>query len=304
MASELLRVDDLSLAFGANKAVDKVSFSVLEGEVLGLVGESGSGKTTLGRCILGLYRPDSGTILFRGRPLTGGARRRTLADRAAGTASPIQMIFQDPMASLDPRMTVGQSIAEGLIIRGCRDRNEIGQRVAQMLELVGLPRTLAGRYPHEFSGGQRQRIGIARALVMEPQLLVADEAVSALDVSVQAQVIHLLGELREKMGLSILFIAHDLAVVKYICDRVAVMHLGKIVELAPAEELFARPLHPYTQALLSAIPVPDPRLERQRQQLAYEAPPPARRALREVRPGHFVLCSEEEAEKWQKNTMD
>ena len=295
MAIELLKVENLSQTFGHNKAVDDVSFSLLEGEVFGLVGESGSGKTTLGRCIMGLYRPDGGSITFRGHSLSGGARKRSFADRASGSVSPIQMIFQDPMASLDPRMTVGESIAEGLVIRGCRDRADIRRKVAETLELVGLQPTLAGRYPHEFSGGQRQRIGIARALVMEPQLLIADEAVSALDVSVQAQVINLLSDLRQQMNLSILFIAHDLAVVKYICDRIAVMHFGRIVELAAAEELFSHPLHPYTKSLLSAIPVPDPRIERGRQQLSYQAPPPAERALRQVRPGHFVLCSEEEA---------
>ena len=298
MADELLKVDRLCQSFGATKAVDDVSFTLLEGEVLGLVGESGSGKTTLGRCIMGLYRPDSGTITFRGHPLTGGARRKSLADRHAGTASPIQMIFQDPMASLDPRMTVGQSIAEGLVIRGCRDKGEIRQKVARMLELVGLQPGYAGRYPHEFSGGQRQRIGIARALVMEPRLLIADEAVSALDVSVQAQVINLLSDLRQQMNLSILFIAHDLAVVKYVCDRIAVMHLGKIVELAPTGALFADPLHPYTRSLLSAIPLPDPRAEHRRQRLHYEAPPPAPRQLRQLKPEHFVLCTEEEAQIW------
>ncbi len=295
MASELLNVEDLCLRFGNTKAVDHVSFSVMEGEVLGLVGESGSGKTTLGRCMIGLYRPDSGSITFRGHQLTGGARKRSIADKASGAVSPIQMIFQDPMASLDPRMTVGESVAEGLVIRGCRDREEIRKKVAETLELVGLQPGYAGRYPHEFSGGQRQRIGIARALVMEPQLLIADEAVSALDVSVQAQVINLLSDLRQQMNLSILFIAHDLAVVKYICDRVAVMHFGKIVELAQAEELFSHPLHPYTQSLLSAIPIPDPRLEKGRQQILYQPPPPAERKLREVRPNHFLLCSDEEA---------
>lgn len=296
MAVELLRVENVCQSFGHHTAVDHVSFSLLEGEVLGLVGESGSGKTTLGRCIMGLYRPQEGHITFRGHSLSGGARKRSLAHRAAGSASPIQMIFQDPMASLDPRMTVGESVAEGLWTRGLRDKAKIREKVAETLELVGLQPTLAGRYPHEFSGGQRQRIGIARALVMEPQLLIADEAVSALDVSVQAQVINLLGDLRQQMKLSILFIAHDLAVVKYICDRIAVMHMGKIVELAPADALFAQPLHPYTKSLLSAIPIPDPRLERQRQQLAYEPPPPADRQLQEVTPSHFVLCSQEEAQ--------
>jgi oligopeptide transport system ATP-binding protein len=296
LAVELLRVERLRHSFGSHQAVDDVSFSLMEGEVLGLVGESGSGKTTLGRCIMGLYTPQSGSITFRGHPLTGGARKRSLADRASGSVSPIQMIFQDPMASLDPRMTVGQSVAEGLVIRGIRDKANIQEKVAETLSLVGLQPAYVGRYPHEFSGGQRQRIGIARALVMDPQLLIADEAVSALDVSVQAQVINLLSDLRQRMKLSILFIAHDLAVVKYICDRIAVMHLGRIVELAPAGELFAHPLHPYTQSLLSAIPIPDPRQEKGRQQLVYQAPPPAHRTLRELRPNHFVLVSDDEAQ--------
>ncbi len=293
MAVELLRIENLRCTFGNTKAVDDVSFSMAEGEVLGLVGESGSGKTTLGRCIMGLYRPDGGQIRFRGHPLSGGARKRSVADRRAGTSSPIQMIFQDPMASLDPRMTVGQSIAEGLIIRGCRDQTEIHKKVSEMLTLVGLQPGYAGRYPHEFSGGQRQRIGIARALVMEPKLLIADEAVSALDVSVQAQVINLLSDLRQQMNLSILFIAHDLAVVKYICDRVAVMHFGKIVELAPTQALFAEPLHPYTRSLLSAIPLPDPQAERSRQRLSYETPPEQPRQLRQLRPDHWVLWEDD-----------
>ena len=298
MIPELLTVDDLCLSFGNHAAVDHVSFSIREGEVFGLVGESGSGKTTLGRCIMGLYRPNSGNITFRGHPLTGGARKKSIADRASSSASPIQMIFQDPMASLDPRMTVGQSIAEGLVIRGCHDRTEIRQKVANMLELVGLQPAYAQRYPHEFSGGMRQRIGIARALVMEPQLLIADEAVSALDVSVQAQVIHLLSELRQQMHLSILFIAHDLAVVKYLCDRIAVMHWGQIVELAPTETLFSQPVHPYTKALLSAIPLPDPRAERQRQRTIYEPLPAAQRTLRSVGDDHLVLCTQEESQAW------
>ena len=300
MAVELLKVESLCHDFGANRVVDQVSFTLEEGEIFGLVGESGSGKTTLGRCIMGLYRPSAGSITFRGHPLTGGARKRSVADRAAGTASPIQMIFQDPMASLDPRMTVGESVAEGLVIRGSRDREENRRRVARMLEMVGLQPDCAGRYPHEFSGGQRQRIGIARAIVMEPRLLIADEAVSALDVSVQAQVINLLQDLRQEMGLSILFIAHDLAVVKYVCDRIAVMYLGKLVELAPKQELFDRPLHPYTKSLLSAIPLPDPRQERQRRRVVYSPPAPAPRQMRELRPGHWVLCSQAEFEQYSK----
>ena len=292
MHKPLLQVEDLSLSFGPTKALDNVGFSMEEGEILGLVGESGSGKTTLGRCIMGLYRPDCGSILFRGHPLSGGARRRTQADRRAGAVCPIQMIFQDPMGSLDPRMTVGQSIAEGLVIRGIRDKKVLEEKVAQMLEQVGLHPACAHRYPHAFSGGQRQRIGIARALVMEPKLLIADEAVSALDVSVQAQVINLLLELRQQLGLGILFISHDLAVVKYLCDRVAVMHLGKIREIAPAEELFREPMHDYTRSLLSAIPVPDPVMQQKREILPYAPPLQENGRLRQVKPGHFLLCEE------------
>ena len=290
MADELLRVEGLTRRFGSHIAVGDVSFSMEEGEILGLVGESGSGKTTLGRCIMGLYPVDAGQILYRGRAITGGARRKSIADRRTATACPIQMIFQDPMASLNPRMTVGESVAEGLVIRGIRDKPVLRETVARMLETVGLPAGYAGRYPHEFSGGQRQRIGIARALVMEPKLLIADEAVSALDVSVQAQIVNLLGDLKQQMGLSILFIAHDLALVHHLCDRIAVMHLGRIVELAPADALFARPQHPYTDSLLSAIPLPDPKAEKLRQQRLY-TPSADRNAgqLQEIAPGHWVL---------------
>ena len=293
MAKELLKVEGLCQYFGKHKAVEDVSFAVYEGEVFGLVGESGSGKTTTGRSIIGLYDISGGEIFFRGEKLRhkGGPRQ---------FKKEIQMIFQDPMASLDPRMTVGESIAEGLIIRGTKDRDEIRKKVTQILELVGLRPEHAGRYPHEFSGGQRQRIGIARAMIMEPALLIADEPVSALDVSVQAQVINLLSDLRKKLGLTVLFIAHDLSVVKYFCDRVAVMHQGRILELAPAGKLFARPIHPYTKSLLSAIPIPDPERERQRQRILYEEPPPADRQMRQILPGHFVFCSREEEMQWKR----
>jgi ABC-type oligopeptide transport system ATPase subunit len=217
----------------------------------------------------------------------------------------MQMIFQDPMASLDPRMTVREIIGEGLIIGGLRDRGELERRVSEMLELVGLRREYADRYPHEFSGGQRQRIGIARAIIMNPELLIADEPISALDVSIQAQVMNLLSELREKMNLTVLFIAHDLSVVKYFSDRIGVMYMGKLVELAPSEELFAHPLHPYTKSLLSAIPLPDPRSERRRVRIPYdpkqahldseESP-----RLQEISPGHLVYCNRAEAGWYRK----
>ena len=224
--------------------------------------------------------------------------------KRARLASQIQMIFQDPIASLDPRMTVREIIAEGLIIRGERNKAVINEKVYEMLERVGLVREHADRYPHEFSGGQRQRIGVARAIIMNPELIIADEPVSALDVSIQAQVINLLNELREEMGLTILFIAHDLSVVKYFSDRIGVMYFGKMVELATSDELFANPMHPYTKSLLSAIPLPDPVYEKNRQRIAYDPLVEhdysmQKPTLREVSPGHFVSCNDEEFAKYQ-----
>ncbi len=276
------------------KAVDGVSFTLKRGEAFGLVGESGSGKTTTGRTIIGLYQPTSGEVLFEGKPLShaSGKERRALAKE-------MQMIFQDPISSLNPRMTVGEIVAEGLKIAGERDREKIKKAVEETLWKVGILPRYAGRYPHEFSGGQRQRIGIARALIMNPKLIIADEPVSALDVSVQAQVINLLLELKQTLGLTVLFIAHDLSVVKYFCDTIAVMYRGKIVEKAPSSELFKNPLHPYTQSLLSAIPLPDPRLKGKNSRIIFDGEKQettgAGTKLREVKKGHFVLETVEKA---------
>ncbi|MDX2008383.1 MAG: dipeptide ABC transporter ATP-binding protein [Meiothermus sp.] len=290
------------------QAVNDVSFAVRKGEVLGLVGESGSGKTTVGRTLLRLIEPTGGSITFDGKDITNISK-----DQLRTYRRKMQIIFQDPFASLNPRMTVGDIIAEPLVIHnlenGQQARNE---RVAQLLQTVGLNPDHVRRYPHEFSGGQRQRIGIARALAVSPEFIVADEPVSALDVSIQAQVVNLLQDLKEQFGLTVLFIAHDLAVVEYISDRIAVMYLGKVMELANSRDLYASPKHPYTEALLSAIPTPDPTIKRNRIVLQGDIPSPINPPsgcvfrtrcrykidacettvpeLREVAPGHFKAC--------------
>jgi len=254
------------------RAVDNVSFSILRGETLGLVGESGCGKTTLGRAILHLYRPTAGRVEIEGQDLaTLGAEGLRRARRQ------MQVVFQDPFSSLDPRMTIGATLAEPLQVHGIQPVGGVKAFIAQLLERVGLKASFADRYPHEFSGGQRQRIGIARALTLTPSFIVADEPITSLDVSIQAQVVNLLQDLQAEYGLTYLFITHDLSMVRHICDRVAVMYLGRIVEMAPVEELYTRPLHPYTQALLSAIPVPDPAVESRRQRiiLTGDVPNPA-----------------------------
>ena len=330
--------------FAVNKAVDNVSFDNKKGEVFGLVGESGCGKTTTGRAIIKLYDITSGNVYFKGQRISAGTRsykdaitaarkelrnckddgrkaelEQIISDNKAKIkdakacnknvdrklVNQIQMIFQDPIASLDPRMTVRDIIAEGLVIKGIKDKDYIDQKVFEMLETVGLVREHASRYPHEFSGGQRQRIGVARAVIMEPSLIIADEPISALDVSIRAQIMNLLNDLREKMGLTILFIAHDLSVVKYFSDRIGVMYYGHMVELASSEELFRHPLHPYTRSLLSAIPQPDPNYERNRKRIVYN--PVADHdyrngepTFREVCPDHFVLCDDAEFEKYSK----
>lgn len=251
-------------------AIDGVSLAVAEGETLGIVGESGCGKSTTGRCILRLIEPTAGKVWFDGQEVTAMDKRALRANSRA-----MQIIFQDPFASLNPRMTVASIIGEALTIhRLARSREQTEQRVVELLETVGLHPDHMRRFPHEFSGGQRQRIGIARALAVSPRLIVCDEPVSALDVSIQAQVINLLEDLQERFGLSYLFIAHDLSVVEHISDRVAVMYLGRIVEIAPSKALYSQPRHPYTEALLSAVPIPDPALKRKRIVLGGEVPNP------------------------------
>ena len=284
------------------KAVDDVSFDVYPGETFGLVGESGCGKTTTGRSIIRLYNPTDGSVEFGGKEITGKMNK----ELRSYITDNISMIFQDPIASLNPRMTVQEIVGEGLKIRGYNDEAVRNKMIIDMLEHVGLQAEHATRYPHEFSGGQRQRIGIARALIIKPQMVIADEPVSALDVSVQAQVINLLNGLKEEMGLTILFIAHNLSVVKYFSDRIGVMYYGKLVELADSDELFAHPIHPYTKALLSAIPQPDPKSERRRKRIHYdpdsheydEANHPK---YFEIAKGHLIYCSEKEFEQYQKD---
>jgi len=290
------------------KAVDDVSFTIREGETLGLVGESGCGKTTVSQTMVRLIEPTSGEALFRGKNVftANGGELKELRRK-------MQIVFQDPYASLDPRLPIGDAIAEGLVIHGIGNSDERYEQVRKVLKLVGLEDYHASRYPHEFSGGQRQRIGIARALVLAPEFLILDEPVSALDVSIQAQVLNILKDLQDELGLTYMFVAHNLAVVEHISDRVAVMYLGKIAEIASRDDLFGQPLHPYTQALMSAIPMPDPTRKQKRTILAGDVPSPlnppagcrfhprcpiARLAhcsveepqLRELRPDHWVAC--------------
>jgi oligopeptide transport system ATP-binding protein len=308
----LLEIKELKKYFrvgpGSLKAVDGISLEIKRGETLGLVGESGCGKTTVGRVLVRLYEPTGGEVIFGGKSVHG-----TEGEEGKALNRKMQMIFQDPQASLNPRMIVGDSVAEGLDIHGLvRSKKERLDRVHELLETVGLNKEHANRYPHEFSGGQRQRIGVARALAVDPEFIVADEPVSALDVSIQAQVINLMRRLQVERGLTYLFISHDLSVVKYISDRVGVMYLGQLVEMAGSDELYENPLHPYTRALLSAVPVPDPdyEMERERTVLQGDLPSPVNppsgcrfrtrcpQAVeaaahvepewREIKPGHWV----------------
>ncbi|QWC24187.1 ABC transporter ATP-binding protein [Bacillus haikouensis] len=306
MAEKLLEIKNLKQYFNPGKpnmvkAVDDISFDIYKGETLGLVGESGCGKSTTGRTIIRLYDATDGQVLFEGDDVHGKKSRSQLKK----FNRKMQMIFQDPYASLNPRLKVQDIIAEGIDIHGlASSKEERLRKVHELLETVGLNKEHAGRYPHEFSGGQRQRIGIARALAVDPDFIIADEPISALDVSIQAQVVNLMQQLQKEKGLTYLFIAHDLSMVKYISDRIGVMYFGKLVELAPSDALYKNPLHPYTQSLLSAIPLPDPEYERTRRRKEYN---PAvhnyteedQLEMREVAPGHFVYCSEKEFAQYQ-----
>ncbi|WP_102261612.1 ABC transporter ATP-binding protein [Mesobacillus jeotgali] len=318
MTEVLLKVDGLKKYFpitggilgkqtGAVKAVDDISFWVNKGETLGLVGESGCGKSTTGRMLMRLIDPTEGQVVFEGRDLV------TLSDNDMRKArKDMQMVFQDPFASLNPRHTVEKILEEPLIVHGIGTKKERKQRVKEMLEVVGLSSYHAKRYPHQFSGGQRQRIGIARALMTKPKLIIADEPVSALDVSIQSQVLNLLEDLQKEFQLTYIFIAHDLGVVRHISDRVGVMYLGRLVEITEADKLYEKPLHPYTRALLSAVPIPDPDVKREQELLTGDIPSPAnppqgcafhtrckecmdicktdRPVLKEIEPGHFAAC--------------
>ena len=300
----LLHVEGLKQHFRitrhyTTKAVDGISFDIYPGETYGLVGESGSGKSTTGRTLIRLYEPTAGKIIFDGRDISGKLSR----EDEKYLRTNMQMIFQDPMACLNPRKKVMEIIAQGLEIHHLyKDRNDLENKVYSILEKVGLSREHASRYPQQFSGGQRQRIGIARALVMNPKLVIADEAISALDVSIQAQVVNLMKDLQDELGTTYLFIAHDLSMVKYISDRIGVMHLGHLVETGTTDDIFSNPIHPYTRSLLSAIPKPDPHVEKNRISLSYDKDKEGvdynAGTVHQVSETHQVLASDEEFERW------
>lgn len=300
----LLHVEGLKQHFRitrhyTTKAVDGISFDIYPGETYGLVGESGSGKSTTGRTLIRLYEPTAGKIIFDGRDISGKLSK----EDEKYLRTNMQMIFQDPMACLNPRKKVMEIIAQGLEIHHLyKDRNDLENKVYSILEKVGLSREHASRYPQQFSGGQRQRIGIARALVMNPKLVIADEAISALDVSIQAQVVNLMKDLQDELGTTYLFIAHDLSMVKYISDRIGVMHLGHLVETGTTDDIFSNPIHPYTRSLLSAIPKPDPHVEKNRISLSYDKDKEGvdynAGTIHQVSETHQVLASDEEFERW------
>lgn len=301
---KLVELKNVSLTFNKGKsneveAIDDVSFDIYEGEIFGLVGESGSGKATIGRSVLKLSDIDSGTVTFSDNEISS-LKGKDLHD----FRKTAQMIFQDPQASLNGRMKIRDIIAEGIDIHKlAKSKEEREAKVKELIDLVGLNEDHLSRYPHEFSGGQRQRIGIARALAVNPHFIVADEPISALDVSIQAQVVNLMQKLQHEQGLTYLFIAHDLSMVKYISDRIGVMHWGKLLEVGPADEIYHNPIHPYTKSLLSAIPEPDPERERKRQHLIYDSSienDGENRQMYEIRPGHFVYATEAEAKNYKE----
>ena len=306
----LLHVEGLKQHFRINrrqttKAVDGISFDIYEGETYGLVGESGSGKSTTGRAIIRLYDPTDGKIIFDGHDISGKLKK----EDASYLRTNMAMIFQDPMACLNPRKKVKQIIAEGLEIHHlCKNQAEIDEKVNNILDKVGLSREQATRFPHQFSGGQRQRVGIARAMIMEPKFIIADEPISALDVSIRAQVLNLMNKFKEERGLTYMFIAHDLSVVRYFADRIAVIHNGRIVEVAPTEELFKYPLHPYTLSLLQAVPMPDPQIEKAKELVVYDESKRdlsgEKPILREIRPAHFVFANERELGEYQQKLKE
>lgn len=303
-AEPLLEVNGLKQYFQVSRtyavrAVDDVSFQIWPGETYSLVGESGSGKSTIGRAVIRLYHPTAGTVQFNGMDISGKMSRQT----EKNLRRQMQMIFQDPMASLNPRKTIGDIIGEGLDIHhSCQNAGEREARIKEMLRKVGLDPEHHSRYPHQFSGGQRQRVGIARALMMNPKLIIADECISALDVSIQAQVVNLMKDIQEETGTAYLFIAHDLAMVKYISDRIGVLHLGHLLETGSKEEIFSRPIHPYTRSLLSAIPVPNPIVEKQRVAEVYDYKSSgidySKGTNHLVEGTHYVRCTDQEFEKW------